>query len=287
MVPWKRIGVCLKAGQGATAPVLASVLEAARESGLDAVLESEAALQAGAAEGHTLEEVADLADVLVVLGGDGTVLAAARAIGPRAVPLVGINLGRLGFLADIPASDAGTTLRRLLGGEYALQERARLEVVTREGEREVKSGLVLNDAVFSKGPEVARLIDIETRVDGHWIGTYRADGLVVSTPTGSTAYNLSAGGPILDPQVDAVILTPICPHTLSVRPLVLRDRSTVEVHLREDDHVQLTLDGQVGRALRPGEFVRITRSAHPLQFLTLPDRDHFETVRTKLGWGSR
>jgi len=287
MVPWKRIGICIKTGQGGMAPVLEAVLQAARESGLDAVLESEAAAQVAGADGHPIEEVADLADLLVVLGGDGTVLRAARAIGSRAVPLVGINLGRLGFLADIPASDAGTTLRRLLGGEYALQERARLEVVTWEGDREVESGLALNDAVFGKGPEVARLIDIETRVDGHWIGTYRADGLVVSTPTGSTGYNLSAGGPILDPQVDAVILTPICPHTLSVRPLVLRDRSTVEVRLRVEDHVQLTLDGQVRRTLRPGEIVRITRSAHSLQFLTLPDRDHFETVRTKLGWGSR
>lgn len=287
MVPWKRIGVCLKAGQEDMAPLLGRVVQAVREHGLEVALEREAASQMAGSEACTLDELAQQVDLMIVLGGDGTVLAVARAIGKRSVPILGINLGHLGFLTDLAPSDVDGALTRVLDGEYALQERSRLEVVTREGEREVEAGLVLNDAVFSKGPEVARLIEIDTRVDGRWIGTYRADGLVIATPTGSTAYNLSAGGPILDPGVDAMILTPICPHTLSVRPLVLRDESVVEVRLRDEDSVLLTLDGQVGRALHAGESVRITRSRHPLQFLTVPDRDHFETVRTKLGWGSR
>ena len=287
MVPWKCIGVCLKAGQQDMAPLLERVVGFVRERGLDVALEREAAGQVAGSEGHTLDELVQRVDLMIVLGGDGTVLAVARAIGTRQVPILGINLGHLGFLTDLAPSDVDGALTRVFDGEYALQERSRLEVVTREGEREVEAGLVLNDAVFSKGPEVARLIEIDTRVDGRWIGTYRADGLVIATPTGSTAYNLSAGGPILDPGVDAMILTPICPHTLSVRPLVLRDESVVEVRLRDEDSVLLTLDGQVGRALHAGESVRITRSRHPLQFLTVPDRDHFETVRTKLGWGSR
>ena len=287
MIPWKCIGVCLKAGQQDMAPLLERVVGFVRERGLDVALEREAAGQIAGSEGHTLDELVQRVDLMIVLGGDGTVLAVARAIGTRLVPILGINLGHLGFLTDLAPSDVDGALAGVFNGEYALQERSRLEVVAHEGGREVEVGLVLNDAVVSKGPEVARLIDIDTRVDGKWIGTYRADGLVVATPTGSTAYNLSAGGPILDPGVDAMILTPICPHTLSVRPLVLRDQSVVEVFLRDQDSVQLTLDGQVGHILGPGSSVRITRSPHSLQFLTVPDRDHFETVRTKLGWGSR
>lgn len=288
MVPWKSIGVALKAGESDMAQLLQRVVGFIRERGLDVVLEVEAAAQVEGSGGLSLEEAAARADLFIVLGGDGTVLATARAIGVRPVPILGINLGRLGFLTDVAPADVDGALTSVFNGDYAVQERARIEVVTWEGDREVSSELALNDAVFSKGPDVARLIDLETYVDGKRLGTYRADGLVVSTPTGSTAYNLSAGGPILDPEVEAIILTPICPHTLSLRPVVLADDSTVEVRLpRPDEVVHLTLDGQVGRRMRPGEFVRITRAAHPVRFLTEPDRDHFETVRAKLGWGTR
>jgi NAD+ kinase len=286
MVPWKSIGVVLKAGQREMTPLLETVLRVLAERRLELVLDEHAAECQGAS-GHSLEETAAAADLLVVLGGDGTVLATARALGQRAAPILGINLGQLGFLADLAPDDAEAALGRVFDGEYEIQERMRLEVLTLDGEREVDSGLVLNDAVFSQGPDLVRLIELDTRVDGRSIGRYRADGLIVATPTGSTAYNLSAGGPILDPTVPAVILTPICPHTLSQRPLVLSDQSSVEVQPREGDEVHLTLDGQVGRTLRASERVRIARSEHPVRFVTAPNSDYFATLRQKLGWGSR
>lgn len=286
MAPWKRIGLALKPGQAEMPVLLERVLRIIRDRGFEVELDGEAAALLGAPRGLERSEIAERVDLFVVLGGDGTVLATARAIGARPVPILGVNLGRLGFLTETSPEEAVATLERVFDGDYSEEERGRLEVVTWEGERELEGGLALNDAVFSKAPHVARLIEIETKVDGHKVGTYRADGLVVSTPTGSTAYNLSAGGPILDPKVDAMILTPICPHTLSLRPLVLDAESEVEVRLPAGDEANLTLDGQVGRALQPSHFVRITRSAYPARFLTLPGRDHFGTVRRKLGWGS-
>ena len=297
MVPWKCIGVALKAGQTDLAALLERVVRPIRDRGLELALDREASAQLAEPEALTLEEVAARVDLFIVLGGAGTVLATARAIGERPVPILGINLGHLGFLADVAPSDVDGVLEQVLGGHCSVVERSRLDVRTCEGEREVDRDLALNskvaattsaacllalnDAVFSKGPGLARLIDIETRVNGRWVGTYRADGLIVSTPTGSTAYNLAAGGPILAPQVAGLILTPICPHTLSLRPLVLDDASSIEVRVSMADDVQ------VGRHLGSIESVRITRSAHPVRFLTIPDRDHFEIVRTKLGWGSR
>ena len=224
MVPWKSIGVALKSGQSDMAPLLERVVGFIRERGLDVVFEFEAAAQIAGSEGLSLEDTAGRADLVIVLGGDGTVLATARAIGTRAVPILGINLGHLGFLTDVAPADVDSALISVFNGDYVVQERSRIEVVTWEGEREVSCELALNDAVFSKGPDIARLIDLEVYVDGKRLGNYRADGLVVSTPTGSTAYNLSAGGPILDPTVAAIILTPICAHTLSLRPVGARRR---------------------------------------------------------------
>jgi NAD+ kinase len=161
----------------------------------------------------------------------------------------------------------------------------RLEVraLGREGAPE----LVLNDAVFTKGTALARMIELRTSVDGRGIADYRSDGLIVSTPTGSTAYNLSAGGPLLDPDLPAIILNPICPHTLSQRPLVLAEQRAIEVELRSSEEAMLTLDGQVGVRLATGDRIAFSRSAHPARFVVVPGHDPFETLRTKLGWGAR
>ncbi len=286
MVPWKCIGVALKAGaQREMTPLVERIVAKLREHGIDVVLEREAAARSGG-DGLSLEETAQRADLLIVLGGDGTVLASARAIGERNVAILGVNLGSLGFLTDVHPSDVDTALDGLLRGDYAVEERARLAVGPIPP-ADLPSGLVLNDVVISKGAGAARLIELEARVDGKSIGAYRADGLVVSTPTGSTAYNLSAGGPLVDPGVDAMIITPICPHTLTQRPLVISDRSTVEVQLGSGEDVRLTLDGQVDCPLGEGDGIRVTRAPHPVRFVRPPDRDHFETLRTKLGWGSQ
>ena len=286
MEPWKRVGIVLKSGQDHMAPLLEIVVEVLRRHQLEIIPARQAAALLGQGEGLSVVEMTKAADLCVVLGGDGTVLATARRIGKRDVPIVGINLGQLGFLTAVAPDEVRTAFAAIFEGEYKVRKRARLEVVTWDEDHELHSGLVLNDAVFTNRPDVARLIELETRVDGREVATYRADGLIVSTPTGSTAYNLSASGPVLEPGVPAMILTPICPHTLTLRPVVVSNESTVRVEPKGDELVRLTLDGQVGHTLEPGQVVTITRSAHPVSFIELPDSDHFETIRRKLGWAS-
>lgn len=286
MIPWKRIGIALKAGQKKMTPLLRQVVSAVERRDLEILLESEAAAQLPGSSGVSLAEVVAEADLLIVLGGDGTMLAAARAVGARDVHLLGINLGRLGFLTDVNPADVSGALSTVLSGDYRVRERSRLDITLLEQGEERAAGVVLNDAVISKGRDVGRLIELETRVDGNLVASYSADGLIVSTPTGSTAYNLSAGGPLVDETASALILTPICPHTVSQRPLVLSDDLSVEVRLRSTDDTRLTLDGQLGFALAAGEGIRATRCIRPACFVTTPSYDRFETLRTKLGWGS-
>jgi NAD+ kinase len=285
---WKRIALTVKAGQSAGVAALLTRMIALLESrGLEPVLDREAAALSGAQGGGQLDEIVAGADLLIVLGGDGSVLAAVRAIGARRVPVLGVNLGHLGFLTDVNPDEAEAALDSTLRGNYTLVERSRFEVSHRRDGRELLRGLVLNDAVIAKGSALARLIELEARVGGRVISTYRSDGLIVATPTGSTAYNLSAGGPILDPQVRAAILNPICPHTLSLRPLVLPDDVEISVRLCSQEEAALTLDGQVGATLRKDDVVRVVKAAEPVRFVTTPPHDHFDTLRTKLGWGSR
>jgi NAD+ kinase len=287
MVPGKRIGIAVKGQQPGLASLLRTVLETLRDRGIDVVVETEGAelLSEGEAAAGSRSEVLEGADLVVVLGGDGTTLAVVRAIGSRDIPVLGINLGQLGFLTDVAPDEARSALERVLDGEFEILERSRLEVrhLNLSGDPE----LILNDAVFTKGTALARMIELRATVDGACIGTYRSDGLIVSTPTGATAYNLSAGGPLVDPDLNAMILTPICPHTLSHRPFVLPDDRGVEVELCSQEEALVTLDGQVGLPLCPGDRVRIGRSPHPARFVVVTGHDPFETLRTKLGWGTR
>ncbi len=283
MAPWKRIGVVLKRGEGEMAPLLNRVLGILAEHGLEVLVDPEAGAHAPEVESAPLEELAGRVDLLVALGGDGTVLAVARAIGARDAPIVGVNLGHLGFLADVSPDDVDAALAGILSGDYAVHERSRLAV---EGPGAARY-LVLNEIVLARGSEQGRMIELEARVDSRLVARYLADGLIVCTPTGSTAYNLSAGGPLLDAEVPAMVLTPICPHTLTQRPLVLPDSLRVEVRPGSSEEVRLTLDGAEALLLRPGQSILVTRSQHSVRFVTPSGRDHFETLRTKLGWGSR
>ncbi|MBW2282415.1 MAG: NAD(+)/NADH kinase [Deltaproteobacteria bacterium] len=283
MAPWKRVGVVLRPGEGEMAPLLSRVLAILAENSLDVLVDPEAGGHAPEAESAPLEEVAGRSDLVIALGGDGTVLAVARAIGARDAPIVGVNLGRLGFLADVSPEDVDAALPAILSGDYAVHERSRLAVEAPDGTRH----LVLNDVVFARGGEPGGMIELEARADSRLIARYRADGLIVSTPTGSTAYNLSASGPLLDAEVPAMVLTPICPHTLTQRPLVLPDSLRVDVQPVSGEEVRVRLDGGEGLLLRPGQSVGVTRSDHPVRFVTPSGRDPFETLRTKLGWGSR
>ena len=231
-------------------------------------------------------EVAATADALVVLGGDGTLLAASRLL-DRTVPVLGVNFGSLGFLTEIGLSDLYPALQAVLEGRYEHEERRLLHAVARRTGRDDVRADVLNDVVITSGP--SRIIELEVTVDGEFVSAFRADGLIVSSPTGSTAYNLAAGGPILHPSLAAVVLTPICPHMLTNRPLVLADRSTIEVRLRAGRGVDVytAFDGQQSFALADDDTVTVTASARRLRLVKVPGREYYEVLRTKLKWGEQ
>lgn len=224
-------------------------------------------------------------DLLVVLGGDGTFLKAARLYGHRQAPILGINLGGLGFLTEIALDEAQTLFEMILKGDYQTEERMMLQArILREGET-LPALSFLNDAVINKGA-LARIIELETSIGGQFLTSYRGDGLIVSTPTGSTAYNLSAGGPILHPALNTIILTPICPFTLTNRPIILGDDSVIDIRLGSKvSEVWLTYDGQVGYPLKPGDVVRVQKAEKPLRLIKTPFKNYFEILRTKLKWG--
>lgn len=288
---WKRIALTVKAGQtsgpSGLDALVARLVALLRAAGVEVVLDEAASSHLGERGAKRLEQIVEGADLLVVLGGDGSVLAAVRAIGTRPLPVLCVNLGHLGFLTAVNPDEAEAALGAVLRGEHAIVERTRFEVTHSRAGRELLRERVLNDAVITKGSALARLIELEALVDGVLVSSYRSDGLLVATPTGSTAYNLSAGGPIVDPRVPAAILNPICPHTLSLRPLVLPDDREILVRLRSPEDATLTLDGQVGATLEQGDEVRVVKARESARFVATPPHDHFETLRTKLGWGSR
>jgi NAD+ kinase len=230
-------------------------------------------------------ELAAAVDLLVVLGGDGTFLYAADLVGGRGVPILGVNLGSLGFLTVFSVDETRAAIAAALRGRLAIEERMRLKVTLGFGHEVRAVRYAVNDAVLSQGA-LARLIELQAHAAGTRITTYRADGLIVSTPSGSTAYTLAAGGPILRPELDAMVLTPICPFTLANRPLVLPGATRLRITLgKRARNVVLTVDGQWGENLQPGDHVEMERARHPLRIYRSPTADFFEILRTKLHWG--
>jgi NAD+ kinase len=229
--------------------------------------------------------VAARADAVVVLGGDGTLLAASHLL-EKTVPVLGVNFGSLGFLTEITTPELFPALDGVLRGDYRYDERRLLRATVRRVEEPEVAGDVLNDVVVTKAA-LSRIIELEVTIDGLFVSSFRADGLIVSSPTGSTAYNLAAGGPILHPVLPAVVLTPICPHMLTNRPLVVGDEAVVEVRLRaaREGEVHITFDGQRGFPLASTDVVTVTRSPHSLRLVKAPGRDYYEVLRTKLKWG--
>lgn len=234
------------------------------------------------------EALAAKAELIVVLGGDGTLLAAARNIGDRDVPILGVNLGTLGFLAEIPRDEMLDALEQVFAGTFVIEPRMRLEVELAAASGATARYIALNDAVIGKSA-LSRMIDLDTRADGAKVTTYHADGLIVATPTGSSAYSLSAGGPLLMPDLEAFVLTPICPHTLTQRPLVLPEQCEIEIRIQDTrgGEVHLTVDGQVGEQLAENDVIHVRRALHPVQLLVPPGRNRFEVMRAKLRWGER
>ena len=282
----RSVGIAIKSEEPRAVGAAREVSKWLEERGVRALLDPHAAEALGE-RGVPHEQLASECELILVLGGDGTLLAVARAIGGRRVPILGVNLGTLGFLAEVSIDECAPALERALAGEAVIETRMRLDVELVRGAAVCEQYLALNDAVITKGT-LARIIDLETRADDQLVTTYHADGLIVATPTGSTAYSLSAGGPILLPGVESVLLTPICPHTLTQRPLALSDRVRIEILVHTlGGEVQLTVDGQEGAPLVEGDVVRVRRSAHPLRLVVPPGSTRFEVLRTKLRWGQR
>lgn len=233
------------------------------------------------------EQLAENVDLLIVLGGDGTLLSAARALKGHKVPILAVNLGGLGFLTSVTRDELYPLLERVVRGEHQLSQRMMLMAQTIRNGDVAEQQVALNDAVINKAA-LARMLDFDVYVDGAQIGRYRADGLIVATPTGSTAYSLAAGGPIVHPHLDAFVITPICPHMLTNRPLVIPDTSHVEIDIAAaEEPVYLTLDGQVGFQLQSKDRVVIDKSQSRVYFVQSPQKSYFEVLRSKLRWGER
>jgi NAD+ kinase len=231
------------------------------------------------------DQVAAASELLLVLGGDGTLLAAARVAAPKGIPILPINMGSLGFLTSFMLEELYPALEEILAGRLTISERVMLHVELHRGEKNIDKQSVLNEVVINKGA-LARMIEVELIIDNVFVCRYRADGLIVASPTGSTAYSLSAGGPIVHPSVESFIITPICPHTLSDRPVVVRDTSIIEMKLSAGtESVFLTLDGQKGIPLQPTDRVRVSRDDKLLKLIPTPNKSYFEILRNKLKWG--
>ncbi len=282
----KRIGIISKPGKPEPPEVLRKLIPWITERGYAVFVDQETASVLGI-EGHPRAELPGLVDAVIVLGGDGTMLGAARLVAEEGLPILGVNLGGLGFITEVNLSELYPAVEKMLKGECSIEERVMLQAeIIRSGET-VTTYTVLNDAVITKGA-LARIIDLETYVDHSYVTTFKSDGLIISTPTGSTAYNLSAGGPIVHPALDCMLLTPICPHTLTNRPIVLSGESLIEVTLKsESEDVFLTLDGQLGFSLVKGDVVAVRKSAHKTRLLMPCERDYFQVLREKLKWGER
>lgn len=289
--PIRRVGVVIKPQLSEAVPTLRRLAEwlSARGVRLLGGPEIEQARSAcGVGDSIDIvahEEMARSVELVVALGGDGTMIAAARLLGEADVPVLGINYGTLGYLAEFRSEQMFDGLEAVFGGEYVVEARVRLAVEVFREETLCMRNRVLNDVVINKSA-LARIIHIEAYLDRHLISAFRADGLIISTPTGSTAYNLSAGGPVIYPSMNAVVVTPICPFTLSDRPIVVPDDALIEVLLKtHNEEVFLTLDGQVGLPLAVGDRVLIRKSRTPFKIVQPPDRNYFEVLREKLRWG--
>jgi NAD+ kinase len=289
----KTVGIVSKPNATAAGEVVPKLLEWLHARGIAVRMDEETAAHAGSSLGTdapvvvSREAVPEGCDLIIVLGGDGTLLSAARAIGRREIPLFPVNLGGLGFLTAISIEELFPELERAFRGEHRVAKRRLLTTEVVRGGNVVASYDALNDAVLAKSA-IARMIDLDAHVDDQFVCAYKADGLIISTPTGSTAYSLSAGGPIIFPSVPAICMTPICPHMLTNRPVIVPETSVVRVTSRgPDESVYLTIDGQVGTHIQEGDVLVCRSSQYSLHLVRPPRMMFFDVLRQKLKWGER
>jgi len=280
-----RIGIIVKKGMPEAVEVVRDLLGFLRSKKVKILLEPDIA-KIFRTRGYKREDIPLKSDLIIVFGGDGTLLSVARLIGDRGIPILGVNLGGLGFITELHKDEIYENIEKVLSGEYSLEERITLSAEVHRRRRKRVQHTALNDVVISKGA-LARMIELDININDQYVTTFRADGLIISTPTGSTAHSLSAGGPIMYPTLESFLITPICPHTLTSRPIVVPDEFNIEVVIENGDDIFLTLDGQVGLPLRVGDRVGVRKADYRARFVLLHDRDYFKILRTKLKWGER
>ena len=283
----KKIGVFCKPKAPSATDILGRLIPWLRKQNYHIFLDTGTAAIINETSSYEKREISQQADLLIVLGGDGTLLSVAQAAHPYNIPILAVNLGSLGFLAEISIDELYPTLENILAGKFEIENRMLLNAcIWRNGEK-VEDHNVLNDVVINKGA-VARIISLQVLVNGQYMTSYRADGLIIATPTGSTAYSLSAGGPIIHPSMHTLVLSPICPFTLTNRSILIPDQSIIQVKLAaEYDDVRVTLDGQEGYDMRAGDILEIKKTKTSLQLIRGPNKNYYQILRDKLHWGSQ
>ena len=280
----KKVGIIANTAKEKSPACTAELRDWLTARGLEVYLEERIAAKIGAS-GVERGKLGSLVDLLVVFGGDGTILRTARLVQERDVPIVGINLGVFGYLTEVNLGEMYSALELILAGNFQIERRMMLDVEINGGEESHRDGAVLNDVVINRG-NLSRIVELETTVDGRYLTTFKADGLIVATPTGSTAYSLAAGGPIVFPELYSIIINPICPHTLTNRPIILPEGVEIKVTLWTlEEGATVTLDGQVSFTVRSGDTITIRKSRCITTLVSSPHRGYLEILRTKLGWG--
>jgi NAD+ kinase len=288
MSPIRTVGIISKPRKEELCAIVPGLLEWLEKRGIQVYYDEQTGDCVGTSA-HVVAraELGRRAELVVVLGGDGTLLAAARALDAHDIPVLAINLGGLGFLTSFPREELYSALELVLSGKHRISERALLDSTLERDGQVIVRHRALNDVVVNKAA-LARIMDLDLSLDGHYACSYKADGIIFATPTGSTAYSLSAGGPILYPQVDAVVITPICPHALSNRPLVVPDHLRIDLVIQGgEEPAFLTVDGQVGVEVKHADRVVVTKARNKLKLVRPPDNFYFDILRAKLKWGAR
>ncbi|RMH35290.1 MAG: NAD(+)/NADH kinase [Nitrospirae bacterium] len=278
------VGILIKPDSPQAQPVLNGLIAWLERRGKTVLVARSPAGPSDTQDRLALDALASQSDLLIVLGGDGTMLSASRLVEQRGTPILGVNMGGLGFLTETTIEHLYPSLNRVLAGDYCIEQRLMLRVGIHRNQTCIRTATVLNDAVISKGP-LARMISIKIEIDKAFMTNLRGDGVILATPTGSTAYSLSAGGPILDPSLNVLILNPICPHTLSHRPFLVASHALIEILLKSQEKAMVTFDGQSGMEVFPGDVTTIQASEHRAHLIRFPDRSFYDVLRTKLKWG--
>jgi len=282
----KKVGIIANIEKENIAGFAGALKKWLEDRGIKVSLEANIAAAIGRSGGFKIEDLASKVNLIAVLGGDGTMLRTARYVAQHHVPIVGINMGTFGYLTEVNLNETYAALELILKGDFLTEKRMMLDVKIRRGNKIIGSGIVLNDVVINRG-NLSRIVELETSINNQYLTTYKSDGLIISTPTGSTAYSLSAGGPIVFPGRDLIIINPICPHTLTNRPIIFPENSDVQITLwSKESGATVTLDGQESYRISSGDVMTVRKSKFVTCLVLSPHRSYGEILRSKLGWGS-